>query len=431
MKYKYKDHEFNQFLLLWSSQSLSALGSSMTSFALIIWAYQQTNSALSTALLSICTYTPYVLFGLFAGAFCDRWNKKAVMLVCDALAAFTTLIIGGLWLCGELAVWHLYILNMINGFMNALQQPASDVSITLLTPKKLYHKASSLRSLSNSVNTILTPMIATALYTLAGMKMVLLFDITSCLIAWFTLLCLIRFPKVELEEEKEESVLKATYHGLTYLWHNKGILQLILFLAMINLCASLSNAALPTLVLSRNTQNAGYLGMVEGCAGIANLAGSIYLLFAKQPKSRIRTICNTLLFSMCTENFFLAFGNRIELWCLGSLLGWCVIPAMNMNLDVILRSYIPIQMQGRVYAVRNTLQFFTIPIGYLLGGVLVDLVCEPWMASQRSGSILTMLFGHYKGSGAAMLFCIIGILGTIICLLFRRCKAMWETEKNL
>ena len=56
------------FLSLWSTQTFSALGSSMTSFALVIWAYEQSGSALSTALLSICSYAPYVLLSIFAGA---------------------------------------------------------------------------------------------------------------------------------------------------------------------------------------------------------------------------------------------------------------------------------------------------------------------------------------------------------------------------
>lgn len=55
------------FLRLWSTQTFSVLGSSMTSFALVIWAYEQSGSALSTALLSICSYAPYVLLSIFAG----------------------------------------------------------------------------------------------------------------------------------------------------------------------------------------------------------------------------------------------------------------------------------------------------------------------------------------------------------------------------
>ena len=62
----------------------------MTSYALVIWAYQQTGSALTSALLTVCSYAPYVLLSIFAGALSDRWDKKRTMLVCDSLAAVST-----------------------------------------------------------------------------------------------------------------------------------------------------------------------------------------------------------------------------------------------------------------------------------------------------------------------------------------------------
>lgn len=183
------------FLRLWSTQTFSALGSSMTSFALVIWAYEKSGSALSTALLSICSYAPYVLLSIFAGALSDRWNKKATMLICDAAAALTTV----------------------------------------------------------------------------------------------------------------------------------GVLVLL----------------------------------------------------------SIDALC---------------------VWCVGAVLGWLPIPLMNANLDVLFRTRIPVKMQGRVYAARNSLQFFTIPLGYLLGGALVDTVFEPFMAVQTPKSLFCCLFGTGKGFGARFCF---------------------------
>ena len=81
MKIKYK--QLKPYLLLWSTQSFSALGSSMTSYALVLWLYLNTGSALKTALLSVCSYAPYVIMSIFAGALSDKWNKKHTMLVCD------------------------------------------------------------------------------------------------------------------------------------------------------------------------------------------------------------------------------------------------------------------------------------------------------------------------------------------------------------
>lgn len=82
--------ELRTFLLLFTTQALSSLGSAMTSYALVIWAYQQSGSALSTALLTVSSYAPYVVFSLFCGALVDRLDTRRTMLVSDALAACTT-----------------------------------------------------------------------------------------------------------------------------------------------------------------------------------------------------------------------------------------------------------------------------------------------------------------------------------------------------
>lgn len=64
------------YLLLWFTQMISGLGSAMTGYALVIWSYTQQGSALATALLMVCSYAPYVICSIFAGALSDRWDKK-------------------------------------------------------------------------------------------------------------------------------------------------------------------------------------------------------------------------------------------------------------------------------------------------------------------------------------------------------------------
>ena len=133
------------------------------------------------------------------------------------------------------------------------------------------------------------------------------------------------------------------------------------------------------------------MGLVNGCIGAAMLTGSVLALVMKMPRSRVRTVCNTLLFSMATENILLALGRSAAVWCVGGFLGWIVIPVMNASLDATMRLNIPLEIQGRVFAARNSLQFFTIPLGYFLGGWLVDFAFEPLMASQATGSLLIRL----------------------------------------
>lgn len=416
MKTEYK--QLKPYLLLWGTQTLSALGSGMTSYALVLWLYLRTGSALQTALLSICSYAPYVGMSVLAGALSDRWDKKRTMLVCDLLAAATTVAVLALIRTDTLLPWHLYAINAVNGLMNTVQQPAGEVAATLLIPKGLYQQTSGLRSFSQSLNSILTPVLATALFAFAGIGWVIAVDLTTFGIAFFTLWLFISIPENGDGKRPRENLLASAGEGLGWLKRNPLILTLILFLAAINLVASTYDAALPAMVLSRADGGEAALGLVNACVGLATLAGSLLATFLPAPKNRVRAICLALLFSMSTENFILAFTGAPLAWCVGAVLGWLPIPPMNANMDVIFRTAIPLEMQGRVYACRNTLQFFTIPVGFLLGGALTDGVFEPLMAAQGADSPLAALFGTGKGSGAAMLFAVIGICGVLVCLAF-------------
>lgn len=404
--------------MLWSTQSISALGSGMTSYALVLWLYINSGSALKTALLSVCSYAPYVAMSIFAGALSDKWNKKKTMLICDLIAALSTAAVLVLIKTENLQVWHLYLINALNGLMNTVQQPAGEVAATLLIPKEYYQKTSGMRSFSQSLNSILTPVIATAAFSFAGIEAVIIADLTTFVIAFITLWIFIRIPEISENEKNSESLLKSAHSGLVWLKNKPLILILILFLSCINLVASTYDAALPAMILSKNNGGETVLGAVNTCVGIAALAGSIITTLIPAPKNRVKAICASLLISMSTENFLLAFGNTPVIWCIGAVLGWLNIPFMNANMDVIFRTEIPSDMQGRVYACRNTLQFFTIPVGFLLGGSLVDNVFEPLMSCQSDDSLLSILFGMEKGSGAAMMFFVIGIIGVLICMIF-------------
>lgn len=422
-------YEMRTFLMLWSTQSFSALGSGMTSYALVIWSYSQKGSALVTALLMVWSYAPYVILSIFAGAFSDRWDKKKTMLACDTVAAVTTVVTLVLLQHDMLKIWHLYVINAINGFMNTVQQPASEVATTRVLPRKYYQRVGGLWYFSNSLNSILKPIIATAVLGIAGMGGVIVIDLMTFAVAFLTLAFLIKIPRGEEKTEAGESMLTSVKQGIGYLKKERGILDLILFLAAINLVASIYDAAFPAMILSRNGGSETALGIVNAVIGATTLAGSIISFFVKEPKSRVRVICNCLLFSMSFENFLLAFGRTTFVWCIGGFLGWIPIPLMSTNLEAILRLHIPEHMQGRIYSVRNSLQFFTIPVGYFLGGILVDQVFEPIMAAQKSGSLLIRMFGSGKGSGAAFLFFVIAFAGIAVCLYFRHDRHLWELEE--
>ena len=421
--------EMRMFLLLWLTQMFSSLGSAVTSYALVVWSYTQEGSAFTTALLMVSSYAPYVLCSMFAGALSDRWDKRRTMLACDALAAACTVVTLVLLKSELLRVWHLYIINAVNGLMNTVQQPASEVATTALLPRRHYQKVGGLRYLSSSLTGILNPVIATALLTLLGMDAVIIFDLITFVVAFLVLLMFIRIPVQETADKVKEPLMTAARAGLEFLMQKRGILSLVFFLAAINLVASMYNATLPAMLLSLPDGGETALGVINTVTGLTTLLGSLVASALPKPRSRVRVVCWTLMLSMSTENFLLGFGRSLPVWCLGAFLGWIAIPLMNTNLDAVMRLNIPQEIQGRVFAVRNSLQFFTIPLGYFIGGAAVDLVFEPMMAAQQ-GSLLTTLFGTGKGSGAAMFFTVQGFLGVFVCLYFMRNKHLRAMQRE-
>jgi len=436
--------EMRTFLLLWITQSFSSFGSAMTSYSLVIWSYTQKGSALMTALLMVSTYTPYVILSIFAGALSDRWNKKATMLVCDSVAAVSTVVMFILLKNGLLEIWHLYLINAVNGLMNTVQSPASEVAVSRILPKQHYQRVGGLRYFSNALNSIFVPVIATAVIGLFGLTAVVAIDLATFSAAFLVLALAIKIPEpgrnTESETENAESVpenqaektslLDSVKGGISFLKNERGLLCLIMFLSSINLIASIYNAALPAMVLSRSYGGEKALGMVNSVIGISMLIGSVLASAVPAPKNRVQTIFVCLFISMGTENIMLSLGHSPLVWCVGGFLGYILIPLMSTNLDAIMRLRVPDEIQGRVYSVRNTFQFFTIPAGYFLGGFLVDKVFEPFMARFAAGTFLERVFGSGKGSGAALLFFVIAFAGVSVCILFRTSRSIRALEKE-
>ncbi|HOK44204.1 MAG TPA: MFS transporter, partial [Thermoclostridium caenicola] len=286
----------------------------------------------------------------------------------------------------------------------------------LITPKKHYQKTSGLRSFSGSLVGILHPVLATSLYSLGA---VIIVDLSTFLVAFSALLLFVRIPPVESSAGSERETLFASVKaGLKCLNRNRMVLALILFLAGVNFVASAFDAALPAFILPRENGGEPILGVVTAFAGIAMLAGSLMASILPAPKDRVRLIVLTMLFSLTTDNFLMPLTRTPVAWCIAQILGYLPVPLMSTSLDVIVRSTIPTEMQGRVYSCRNSLQFFTIPIGRFFGGWMVDVVCEPFMERVSTESIFTAMFGSGKGSGSGMLIFLLGILGMTVCLIF-------------
>ena len=234
MKFYTAIKELREFLLLWGSQAVSALGTAMTEYALAIWAYEKEGTASSVTLLTICIFLPTILFRFVGGALADRWDKKRIMLIADLFAACGTAAVFALHAFSALRVWNLYLINVLLSFMNAVQEPASFVATSLLAPKEHYARSGGLQSFSGAAIGILAPALGALLLSFGGLGAVLICDLCSFFIAFVVLLFFIRIPKTEKTRDKTETpFLRSCTEGFRWLRGHKAVFFLSLFMMLV------------------------------------------------------------------------------------------------------------------------------------------------------------------------------------------------------
>ena len=411
--------ELRDFLILWSTQSLSGLGTAMTSFALTVWVYAQQGTASSVTMLSVCSVLPSVLFAFLAGAAADRWDRKRIMLLSDTVAAAGTTAILLLYLNGMLRIWHLYLINFLLSCMNAFQNPASYVAVSLLVPRKHDPRVSGLQSLSGSIITILAPALGGLVMGFGGLPAVLAIDLATFAAAFLSLLIFIKIPAVPEREGKAEGFLAACAEGLRYLRVHSVLLRIILFFSFINFIAQMGGyGMLSPFVLGRTGGDEAALGFVQGAVGAGTMLGAALVTAMKPPKRRTAVIFFSCGISCLLGDIGQSLTGTPLAWAVCGFLSNIPIVFLNANLTALMRSYVPIEVQGRVFSARDTLQYTTIPFGLLLGGFLADHVFEPMMAAASPvQAVLAPFFGTGKGAGIAVMFFLVGVIGTTASML--------------
>ena len=416
-----------RYIVLWVSQSISQLGSSMTAFALILWTYEQTGSALSVSIMSFCNYVPYILISIFVGAFVDNHRKKTVMLAADSIAALASLLILAFSMAGTLLAGHIYIFNAVVGTTTAFQQPASSVAIAKIVPKNKLANISGMNSFSSNLIVVFSPMLAAVLFTVGGLPLILLFDLLSFAAAFCVLLFLIRIPE-QIVREKFTSPFAGIRVGFHFLKNETGILHIMLTMAVLNFFSRLTyENILSPMILSRSSSNNVVLGIVNACMGIGGIIGGLLVSVKKESRKKANMIYISAAVSFLLGDLTMAVGRNVFFWSFAAFAASLPIPFITAEQNVILYKKIPEKIQGRVFAVKNAVQYSTIPLGILLGGYLADYIFEPFMRSDTDiVSLLEILVGNGAGSGMAVMFLCTGVCGFAMSILSLYSKKIQE-----
>jgi MFS family permease len=398
-------------------QFISILGTGLTQFALILWAWRLTGEATVLTLLAAATFTPSLVLGPIAGALIDRWNRKWTMMLSDLAAGFTTLVIFFLYTTKSLEVWHLYLGGIVTGVFQSFQWPAYSAAISTLVSKDQYGKANGILSLAESASGIAAPILAGALIGIIGIGNMMLIDIATFIFALATLLVIyIPPPKTsEKSQESPQSIWKDSVFGFNYIMRRPGLLSIQLILLGWNMVANFSNVILSPMILARTGGDAAILGTVLSVSSIGMLLGGLTMSFWGGPKQHIHGVLVGCIFGSIFGLLVMGLGRSLLIWAIASFFGLFFSPVINSSNQAIWQAKVPPAIQGRVFAARRLIASLAIPFAFLTSGPIADYIFEPAM---RTDSILAKTFGNLvgtgPGSGMALMMILAGTLGMTI-----------------
>lgn len=111
------------YRLFFAGQGVSLIGTWMQRIAMSWLVYRLTNSPFLLGLVGFSGQLPTFLFASFAGVFVDRWDRHRLLLATQTLAMIQASLLAFLTLTGLVAVWHIFVLAVCLGLVNAFDTP--------------------------------------------------------------------------------------------------------------------------------------------------------------------------------------------------------------------------------------------------------------------------------------------------------------------
>jgi MFS transporter, DHA3 family, macrolide efflux protein len=406
------------FTIVWIGQIISLLGTSMTGFAMTIWAYEKTNAATALALIGFFFVAPMLVASPFAGALVDRSNRKLMMMVSDIASGITSFIILILFVTGHLQIWHLFITSAFQGVFQSFQWPAYSAAISTMIPKKQYGRADGMLSLADTASNIFAPILAGSLLGIIGVPGILLIDLGTFVFAIGTLL-FVYIPQPKITEEGLQArgnIFKEAVFGFHYILSRPSLLALQLVFLLGNFCSGVPGAVQAAMILANTGTSEKALALVNSAGAVGGVVGGLVMSAWGGPKRRVHGVLMGWFIASLLGVVLMGFARSIPMWAITGFLGMFFVPIINGSNQAIWQAKVPPDLQGRVFSIRRLIAWFVSPLAMLVAGPLSDQVLEPAMRNPQSflASTLGWAVGTGPGRGMALLFIIGGGLAAFI-----------------
>lgn len=385
-----------EFSFFWFGQAISVMGTAFTQYGLPLLVFKLTGSALNLAFGQVSIYLPYVLFGLFIGAWTDRMDRKKLLVRVNLLRGLIIALIPILAVFQELNVYWIYIISFLNSVLAVFSSAATSAVVPSLVEKEQLVAANSRISVTDSISRVAGPVLAGLLIAIAPLETIFLVDSLSFfVIAGSLLLIKSSFnPAGPGAIPQEKNVFREIKEGLVFLRKQTVVLNAALLATATNLLMITAATQQITLVKRQFQATDQQVSFMFAAGGI----GAVIFSFLVNRLPKRWGFGRIAIGSQLLTGILVLMLGSVPIFELAPLLvifiAGCGI-VFNIQFNSLVQFLVPNQLLGRVSSTITVLAFVAIPVGSLAGGALIEWTGNVGLVYQILGILVILTAGAF------------------------------------
>ncbi len=356
------------FLLLWSGQVVSTVGTRISSLAYPLLVLALTRSPARAGIVGFAQTLPFLLLYLPAGALVDRWNRKLVMLVCDGGRALALGSIAVALALGRVTLVQIALVAFVEGALFVFFQLAETAALPHVVPQPQLATALAQNQARDQGADLAGQPLGGLLFGI-GRLLPFAVDAASYAVS-FTALLLLRVPLQQRRERARTRLRAEISEGIAWLWRQRFLRSIALLIGVTNFVHS----ALPLLVIVRAKElgaSPALIGAMFAFLGVGAIAGALVGPWVQRHVHARTVVIGWLWVWAVQAAVLILMPNALAL---GAVLG--VGSLFGVSFNVVTATYryalVPDRLQARTVSVVRLIAWGTIPLAQLVAGVLAQ-----------------------------------------------------------
>lgn len=373
------NHWKKNIVLFLGSQTISLFGSSLVQYAIMWYITLKTQSGVMMTISILCGLIPTFFISPFAGVWADRYSRKMLIIVSDALIAISTLILAILFFMGYKAIWLLFFMLAVRAIGTGIQTPAIGAILPQLVPEDKLTKVNGVNGSIQAFVMLVSPMVSAGLLTFQSIEMIFLVDVITAAIAILILLAILKIPVHSKAMQKEKiSYFKDLQQGFIYINQHDFLKKYFIFCSVFFVLASPAAFLTPLQVTRSFGGEVWRLSAIEVTFSIGMIIGGIFMASWGGFKNRVHTMTlSSLMFGICT--FALGIVPVFWIYLFFMAVTGIAMPIFNTPSTVLLQEKVEGDYLGRVFGVLTMISTSMMPLGMLVFGPIADVIKIEWL----------------------------------------------------